>query len=104
LYLAVYILNESGIKYKILIGFEILTAVVIKSVIFWDKTPCSPLKVNRRFGEKYRLYFKAEDSTFHLFFVDFLLGLFFGPEDGGDIFLLNVGLLSTDHMTLYPRR
>jgi hypothetical protein len=24
---------------------------VIKSTIFWDITPCSPLKVNRRFGE-----------------------------------------------------
>jgi hypothetical protein len=29
-----------------LIGFEILTAVVMKSAIFWDITPCSPLKVN----------------------------------------------------------
>jgi hypothetical protein len=29
---------------------------------------------------------------------DFLLGLF-DPEDGGDMFLRNVGLLSTDYMT-----
>jgi hypothetical protein len=27
------------------VGFEFLTAVVIKSSIFWDITPCSPLKV-----------------------------------------------------------
>jgi hypothetical protein len=33
-----------------------------------------------------------------------LLGLFFVPEDGGDIFLLNVGWLSTDYMALNPRR
>jgi hypothetical protein len=23
---------------------------VLKSIIFWDITPCNPLKVNRRFG------------------------------------------------------
>jgi hypothetical protein len=27
------------------VGFEVLTAVVMKSFVFWDKTPCSPLKV-----------------------------------------------------------
>jgi hypothetical protein len=31
--------------------------VVMKSPIFWDITPCSPLKVNRRFGGIYRLNF-----------------------------------------------
>jgi hypothetical protein len=31
------------------VGFEVLTAVVMKSPIFWDITLCSPLKVNRRF-------------------------------------------------------
>jgi hypothetical protein len=31
-------------------GFEVLTAVVMGSYIFWDITPCSPLKVNRLFG------------------------------------------------------
>jgi hypothetical protein len=28
-------------------GFEVLTPVVMKNNIFWDITPCSPLKVNR---------------------------------------------------------
>jgi hypothetical protein len=32
------------------VGFEVLTAVVMKISIFWDITPCTPLKVNRRFG------------------------------------------------------
>jgi hypothetical protein len=32
------------------VGSEVLTAVVMKSIIFWDITPCSQLKVNRRFG------------------------------------------------------
>jgi hypothetical protein len=33
-----------------------------------------------------------------------MLGLFFEPEDGSDTFLRNVGGLSTDCTTLYPRR
>jgi hypothetical protein len=36
------------------VGCEVLTAVVMKSPLFWDITPCSPLKVNRRFGEACR--------------------------------------------------
>jgi hypothetical protein len=31
------------------IGSEVLAAVVMNNSIFWDVTPCSPLKVNRRF-------------------------------------------------------
>jgi hypothetical protein len=41
---------------------EVLTAVVMKSTLFWDITLC---------------YFQT----------GFLLGLFFDPEDGGDMFL-----------------
>jgi hypothetical protein len=33
-----------------LFGFEVHTAVVMKSCVFWNKTPCRPLEVNRRFG------------------------------------------------------
>jgi hypothetical protein len=43
---------------SLLVGFEVLT-VVVKSTIFWDITPCSPLNVNRRFGETYRLHFQG---------------------------------------------
>jgi hypothetical protein len=39
-------------QHKYSVGFEDLTSVVI----FWDITPCSPLKVNRRFGETCRLH------------------------------------------------
>jgi hypothetical protein len=35
------------IKY---VGFEVLTAVVMKSTVFWDITPCILLSVNRRLG------------------------------------------------------
>jgi hypothetical protein len=37
-------------------GSEVLTAVVMKSSAFWDITPCSPLRVNRRFGETCRFH------------------------------------------------
>jgi hypothetical protein len=38
-----------------------------------------------------------------LLHVEFLLGLLFNPEDGGDMFLLNVYQLSPGYMTLCPR-
>jgi hypothetical protein len=33
--------------------------VVMKSINFWDITPCSPLSVNRRFGGTYRLHIQG---------------------------------------------
>jgi hypothetical protein len=41
------------------VGLEVLIPVVMKSYPFWDITPCSPLKVNRRFGGIYRLHFQG---------------------------------------------
>jgi hypothetical protein len=32
------------------VGFEVFTTVVMKNIIFWDMTPCSPSSFNRRFG------------------------------------------------------
>jgi hypothetical protein len=37
------------------VAFEVFTAVVMKSIIFWDVTPCRLLSCNRRFGGTYRL-------------------------------------------------
>jgi hypothetical protein len=47
------------INYTRYAGFEVLTAVVMKSSIFWDITMCSPLKVNRRFGRICRLHLEG---------------------------------------------
>jgi hypothetical protein len=35
--------------------------------------------------------------------MNHVAGLFFDPEDGGVMFLLNVGRLSKDYMAFYPR-
>jgi hypothetical protein len=78
------------------VGIEVLTAVVMKSTIFWDITPCSPLKVNRRFGGKYRLNLQSrrisrprhQATSFTLVSC---LDYFFDPEDGGHMFLRNIG-------------
>jgi hypothetical protein len=37
-----------------------------------------------------------------LLHAGFLLGLFFDPEDGGNMFFQNVGRLSPDYTALYP--
>jgi hypothetical protein len=59
-------LHGAIIKYIWCVGFEVLTAVVMKSAIFWDITLCSPLSVNRRFGGTYHRHLQCyipEDGT-----------------------------------------
>jgi hypothetical protein len=36
----------------------------MKSIIFWDMTPCSLLSFNRRFGGKYRLHLQGRRNMF----------------------------------------
>jgi hypothetical protein len=43
--------------------FEVLTAVVMKDSVFWDMTPYSPLKVNRRLGGTCRLLLQGRSIT-----------------------------------------
>jgi hypothetical protein len=42
------------------VGFEALSAVIMKSSVFWDITPYSPLKANRRFGGTCRLQLQGQ--------------------------------------------
>jgi hypothetical protein len=44
-------------------GFEVLTAVVMKSSIFWDTTSFCPLKVNGRFGGTYSHHQDKQDPS-----------------------------------------
>jgi hypothetical protein len=41
--------NVFPVRYKLnfYVGFEVFTAVIMKSLIFWDMRPCSPLSFNR---------------------------------------------------------
>jgi hypothetical protein len=64
--------SRHTLKLYISVGFEVLTAVVMKSAILWDMPPCSPLLA----------------TCYH---ARFLLGSLFDPEDGGGMFLGNVG-------------
>jgi hypothetical protein len=91
-----------------IIGFEVLTAVVMKGSIFWDITLCSPLKVNRRFGRVSSLHIQRRRKkppwtrfACYLFHAGLFLGLYFDPENEGDMFLRNVGSLSMGYTPLY---
>jgi hypothetical protein len=78
--------------------FEVLTAVFMKNAIFWDITPCIPLKINRRFGGTYRLHLqgprinRARNQKSELCLPpSFTLVSYFAPEDRSDMILRNVG-------------
>jgi hypothetical protein len=62
--------------------------MVMKKYIFWVITPCSPLK----------------GSACYMLQTGYLLGLFSNTDDEGDVFLRNVGFLSTGYMKLCFRR
>jgi hypothetical protein len=51
--------------------------VVMKSSVFWDITPCSRLKVNRRFGETCRLHIQSrrisQEGDQRDWFLDWLI-------------------------------
>jgi hypothetical protein len=76
------------------IRFEVFTAVLMNSSSFWDITPYSLLKVNRRFGRIYHLHLQGwnvsrarNKRTCYVFHAGFLFGLLFNPKDGGGMFL-----------------
>jgi hypothetical protein len=63
------------------VGFEVLTAVVTKSAVFWNIAQCSPLKVILRFGVTFQQHLQALLATcFHALFLPVL---FFDPKDEG---------------------
>jgi hypothetical protein len=107
------------------VGFKVFTAVVMKSIIFWDMTPChtpfifgcsltggdgfllsqdQPMGTDLQSlpnpGSLYMPVFRlTKHSTCHMR-ARWFAGLFFDPEDGGAMFLRNVGYYTAS----YPRR
>jgi hypothetical protein len=47
--------------------------------IFWDITPCSPLKIKRRFGGTYRLHLQGRKISTDLLVIYFLARPIFRP-------------------------
>jgi hypothetical protein len=60
---------------SVFVGFQVFTAVIMKTIIFWDMMPCSPLGSNRRFGGKYGLHL-----LFATYLLAGLLNLFLRPS------------------------
>jgi hypothetical protein len=52
------------INKRYFVGFEVSTAVLMNSIIFWDMTPCSSSSFNRRFGGIYRLHLQGRRNKF----------------------------------------
>jgi hypothetical protein len=70
------------------VRFEILIAVVKKSTIFWNITPCSPLIVDECFGETYSLRLQGQRISRTLLSPAFtLLSCSAYSTLGGDMFL-----------------
>jgi hypothetical protein len=76
-----------------LVRLEVLTLAVMNSSIFWDIRPCCSFKVNRCFGgtSHRHLHGRRISQATYLPNAGFLFGLFFVPEDEGDMFPRNVG-------------
>jgi hypothetical protein len=96
-----------------LVGFMIFMAVSTKSSIFWDIMSHSSPKIHTYFWETCYLPLhgwineeKKAWSKYQLLSAScwFLVGLFFKPNDGRDLFLQNAGLFSMDCMALDLRR
>jgi hypothetical protein len=65
------------------VGITLSRELKIKSSIFWDITPCSPLKLNQRFGGTCCLHLHGRRISQET-------SLFFDPNDGDDMFIRNV--------------
>jgi hypothetical protein len=74
----------------------------MKNTLFWDITPCGPLKINRRFGVTYHRH--LQDRRISRARNQREICKLFDPEDGGDTFPRNVCWFSTDYTASYPRR
>jgi hypothetical protein len=90
---------------------NVLTALVINNFILCDigLKSCSPLIVNDISEEYVVSIFRAEECVMQetsrimqaFLAAIFMFGVLLSPEDGGDMFLGNVGWRPTDYTALY---
>jgi hypothetical protein len=75
----------------------------MRNAVLWDVTPCGSCK-NRCFGGTYHLHLQGE--RFVSPFLRCVLGglRIFHPEDGGDMFLRNVGSYKEQHGVFIPQK
>lgn len=85
------------------VGFEALTALIIKIPVFWDIMPLSPAKVNQRFGGIFDQHFQGFKVSKGKKPASKTGSLVCNPEDGDDVFLRDVVNL-TDCTSLCHRR
>jgi hypothetical protein len=98
---------------NIYVGIEVFTAVVMKSTIFGDITPCTLLSDNRRFGGTYCLHLQGRRNNFSKkpackqvasLHAGFLPNLFFRPRRWRRYFPPKLRLTLNGLPALYPRR
>lgn len=82
------------------VGFQVHSGVATKNSVFWDMSLCITVKVNRRFGETYRL----QSSACCLLHAGFSFYLPIEPEIIGDMFFRNIRCLSTNYTALCSDR
>jgi hypothetical protein len=70
---------------KVKTWYSNLKCTAFNCTLFWNITPSSPLKVKRDVSEEH-----IEASLITRFHSGFLFGLYFDPEDGGNMFLRNM--------------
>jgi hypothetical protein len=68
----------------IVILFEVLTSVIMKSTVFWDLIPCRALKFTNVSAGYTASTFRVEEQAKQ---AASKLGLLLDPEDGGNMFL-----------------
>jgi hypothetical protein len=68
----------------------------------WTSPPTIPIKkINFNLNSELVINLTELQLASHLLLVGFLHGLLFDPEDG-NMFLQNIGRLSTDYTAIYP--
>jgi hypothetical protein len=97
-------ITSNKIKQNNVVGFDVLTAVPMKSTLFWLVTLCSSERVGR-FGATFHLHLQAgkQQKQANKLSAGFLLDFLFDSEVGEGMFLRNVDL-SPNYVALQLKR